>query len=60
MKPAVKRVASVPLTTLVCCPQCYCLISYEAGQPTVACHTCGTIVRGRDLPSSLDSSVNQD
>lgn len=59
MKPVVNRVASVPMTALLCCPQCYRLISYDRDQPMVHCHACGTTVRGKDLPHSLDPSVTR-
>lgn len=60
MKPTVTRVASVPRTALVCCPECYQLISYEVGQASITCHTCGITVIGQTLPTSLESSVNPD
>jgi LSD1 subclass zinc finger protein len=57
MKPAVTRIASVPMTALLCCPQCYRLISYEAGQTQVKCQSCGTALRNQDLPTALGSSL---
>ena len=54
MKPSVNRVAIVPSTALLCCPQCYRLISYEPNQKRVGCHACGTIVTRHDLPLSLE------
>jgi ribosomal protein L37AE/L43A len=60
MKPSVNRIASVPMTALVCCPQCYRLISYDAGQTVVRCHACGTKVKGQNLPPSLGTSPSAD
>jgi len=57
MKPAVNRIASVPMTALLCCPHCYRLISYEVGQSQIKCQTCGTTLRNQDLPASLGSSL---
>jgi len=54
MKPAVTKVTTVPRTQLICCPECYRLISCDALQAQVACHACGTIVLGPTLPVSLD------
>jgi len=59
MKPVVNRVAGVPMTALLCCPQCYRLISYDRDQGLVHCHVCGTTVRGKDLPQSLGSSATR-
>jgi hypothetical protein len=59
MKPAVNRVATVPMTALLCCPQCYRLISYNRDQALVQCHGCGTTVRSQDLPRPFASSANQ-
>jgi ribosomal protein L37AE/L43A len=44
MKPTVTKLSSVPLTALLCCPQCTNLISYERGKQTVVCHACGVTV----------------
>lgn len=60
MKPSINRVSSVPLTSLVCCPRCYRLISFEASQVTVSCHACGAVVRGPRLTSPADGSVDSD
>lgn len=60
MKPAVNRVASVPMTALLSCPQCYRLISYEVGQAMVKCLTCGTTLRNQDLPTSIETSPPSD
>lgn len=60
MKPAVNRVASVPMTALLCCPQCYRLISYDRNQTLVQCHACGATVREQDLPESLRALANRD
>ncbi|MBM4124547.1 MAG: hypothetical protein FJ246_06295 [Nitrospira sp.] len=57
MKPTINRVASVPMTALLCCPQCYRLISYDRGQSLVQCHACGATVKGQDLSPSFDSSA---
>jgi len=59
MKPAVNRIASVPMTALLCCPQCYRLISYEVGQTQVKCQSCGTALRNQDLPTSIGSSLQE-
>jgi hypothetical protein len=50
MKPSVNRIVSAPLTALICCPQCYGLISYPADQKVVKCHACATVVKGAELP----------
>ncbi len=57
MKPVITKVASVPRTRLVCCSDCYQLISYDPLQSLVRCHACGTTVSGQTLPASLDQSV---
>lgn len=57
MKPAVIKVATVPRTRLVCCPDCCQLVSYDPLQALVRCHACGTLVLGDDLSASLGSSV---
>ncbi len=60
MKPSVNRVSSVPLTSLVCCPRCYRLISFEASQALVSCHACGAVVRGPALSGNLDDASQRD
>lgn len=44
MKPTVTKLSSVPLTALLCCPRCTCLISYERGKNAIVCHACGVTV----------------
>ncbi|MGH7259174.1 MAG: hypothetical protein ACREI9_00650 [Nitrospiraceae bacterium] len=44
MKPTVTKLSSVPLTALLCCPHCTCLISYERGKDAIVCHACGITV----------------
>lgn len=44
MKPTVTKLSSVPLTALLCCPRCTCLISYERGKQAIVCHACGVTV----------------
>lgn len=44
MKPTVTKISSVPLTALLCCPQCTRLISYERGTQAVVCHACGATI----------------
>lgn len=58
MKPTVTKLSSVPLTALLCCPQCTRLISYERGTQAVACHSCGaTITPPPNKPAG--SALNQ-
>ncbi|MGH7256533.1 MAG: hypothetical protein ACREI3_12240 [Nitrospirales bacterium] len=56
MKPIVNRLSSVPLTGLVCCPRCYQMVSYAPENLIVTCPSCGTTVKGPDMPDSLNSS----
>ena len=44
MRPTVTKLSSVPLTALLCCPRCTCLISYERGKNAIVCHACGVTV----------------
>lgn len=44
MKSTVTKLSSVPLTALLCCPRCTCLISYERGKNAIICHACGVTV----------------
>jgi len=60
MKPSVTRVSSVPMTSLVCCPGCYRLISFEASQASVSCHACGAVVRDPSLDGALNPSPRMD
>ena len=52
MKPSVNRISKVPLTALVCCPQCYRLLSYQTDETRVTCHGCGALVKGQGISSS--------
>lgn len=52
MKPLVTKLTSVPRTKLLCCPQCYRLISSDEHRPVLQCHACGaTLLRGTLSPS---------
>jgi len=44
MKPTVTKLSSVPLTALLCCPRCTCLISYERDKHAIVCHECGVTI----------------
>lgn len=44
MKPVVNKLSSVPMTSLLCCPRCTHLISYERGKSVIVCHACGATV----------------
>lgn len=54
MKPPIMKIASVPKTTLLCCPQCYRLISLDGLKTTVQCDMCGATVRAVTAPASFD------
>lgn len=49
MKPTVTKLSSVPLTALLCCPQCTRLISYERGKDVIACHACGITITAQTI-----------
>ncbi|MFM8551278.1 MAG: hypothetical protein ACKOCD_03055 [Nitrospiraceae bacterium] len=52
MKPAITKVATVPRTRLVCCPECYQIVSYDPLRSLVHCHACGTAVFGSEGPAA--------
>jgi hypothetical protein len=54
MKPPITKLATVPKTTLLCCPQCYRLISYDGLKSMVECDLCGATVRAVTAPASFD------
>ncbi|MEQ1794350.1 MAG: hypothetical protein ABL970_09190 [Nitrospira sp.] len=51
MKPAVIKLAAVPMTAVLCCPSCYRMISYTRAQLVVTCDACG-----QSFPQSAPSS----
>lgn len=60
MKPTITKIAGIPSTGVICCSQCFRLISYEAGRSPVTCHACGTTVKRQDLPMSIESALLSD
>ena len=60
MKPMVTKISAIPSTGLVCCSQCFRLISYDTGDAVVTCHACGTTVKSLDLPTALGSPLRPD
>lgn len=58
MKPSVTKVATVPRTQLVCCPDCCQLVSYDPLQTSVRCQACGTKVVGQTLPAWSDRTAS--
>jgi ribosomal protein L37AE/L43A len=59
MKPTVTKLSSVPLTALLCCPRCTCLISYERGKHTIVCHECGATITAPSFEST-EPAVHQE
>jgi len=53
MKPLVTKLTTVPRTKLICCPQCYRLISSEERHPVLQCHACGATVLRQALSAAF-------